>query len=88
MSAAEVSHPVFARFFPAMSRAMENGGMADRRASLLAGLAGEVIDIGAGPGRTSATTRRQSTGCSQSSPNRDCARWLRPPRRPGPFPSK
>jgi len=50
MSAAEVSHPVFARFFPAMSRAMENGGMADRRASLLAGLAGEVIDIGAGTG--------------------------------------
>ena len=50
MSAAEVSHPVFARAFPAMSRAMEAGGIADRRTPLLAGLAGEVIDIGAGTG--------------------------------------
>jgi ubiquinone/menaquinone biosynthesis C-methylase UbiE len=45
-----ISHPVFARTFPAMSRALEAGGIAERRKDLLAGLAGEVIDIGAGTG--------------------------------------
>jgi ubiquinone/menaquinone biosynthesis C-methylase UbiE len=45
-----VSHPVFARAFPAMSRALEAGGIAQRRHDLLAGLAGEVIDVGAGTG--------------------------------------
>jgi ubiquinone/menaquinone biosynthesis C-methylase UbiE len=48
--ASAVSHPVFARAFPAMSRALEAGGIAGRRKDLLAGLAGEVIDIGAGTG--------------------------------------
>ena len=45
-----ISHPVFARAFPAMSRAIEAGGMAVRRKKLLAELAGEVIDIGVGTG--------------------------------------
>jgi ubiquinone/menaquinone biosynthesis C-methylase UbiE len=44
------SHPVFARAFPAMSRALEAGGIAERRKDLLAGLAGQVIDVGAGTG--------------------------------------
>jgi ubiquinone/menaquinone biosynthesis C-methylase UbiE len=48
--ASAVSHPVFARAFPAVSRALEAGGIASRRKDLLAGLAGEVIDIGAGSG--------------------------------------
>lgn len=48
--ASAVSHPVFARAFPAMSRALEAGGIAGRRKDLLAGLAGQVIDIGAGTG--------------------------------------
>lgn len=48
--AAAVSHPVFARTFPVMSRALEAGGIAKRRRDLLAGLAGEVIEIGAGTG--------------------------------------
>jgi len=48
--ASAVSHPVFARTFPAMSRALEAGGIAEHRKNLLAGLAGEVIDIGAGTG--------------------------------------
>ncbi len=48
--AARVSHPVFARIFPRLSRAMEAGGMAARRKTLLAGLTGQVIDIGAGTG--------------------------------------
>jgi ubiquinone/menaquinone biosynthesis C-methylase UbiE len=47
---ASVSHPVFARAFPAMSRALESGGIAAHRKDLLAGLTGEVIDIGAGTG--------------------------------------
>jgi len=48
--ASAVSHPVFARAFPAMSRALEAGGISGHRQDLLAGLAGEVIDIGAGTG--------------------------------------
>jgi hypothetical protein len=48
--ASAVSDPVFARAFPAMSRALEAGGIAGRRKQLLAGLAGEVIDVGAGTG--------------------------------------
>jgi ubiquinone/menaquinone biosynthesis C-methylase UbiE len=46
----QVSNPVFARIFPRMSRAMEAGGIAARRGELLSGLAGQVIDIGAGTG--------------------------------------
>src|SRR5713101_9067995 len=48
--AACVSNPVFARIFPRLSQAMEAGGMAARREPLLAGLTGQVIDIGAGTG--------------------------------------
>jgi ubiquinone/menaquinone biosynthesis C-methylase UbiE len=48
--ASAVSHPLFARAFPAMSRALEAGGIAAHRKDLLAGLAGRVIDIGAGTG--------------------------------------
>lgn len=45
-----VRHPIFARLYPGMARAMERGGMAEHRAALLAGLTGEVIEIGAGSG--------------------------------------
>lgn len=48
--AEQVSNPVFARIFPTMSRAMEAGGMAAHRDALLAGLTGQVIEIGAGTG--------------------------------------
>jgi ubiquinone/menaquinone biosynthesis C-methylase UbiE len=44
------SHPVFTRFYQGAGRMMELGGMAAHRRRLLAGLAGEVIEIGAGPG--------------------------------------
>jgi hypothetical protein len=47
---ARVSHPVFARIFPRLSQALEDGGMAARRTPLLAALTGQVIDIGAGTG--------------------------------------
>jgi hypothetical protein len=36
--ASAVSHPVFARAFPAMSRALEADGIAGHRQDLLAGL--------------------------------------------------
>jgi len=49
---ARVSNPVFARIFPRLSQAMDAGGMATRREDLLAGLTGQVIDIGAGTGAT------------------------------------
>jgi ubiquinone/menaquinone biosynthesis C-methylase UbiE len=45
-----VSNPVFARVFPRLSQAMEAGGMSARRETLLAGLTGQVIEIGAGTG--------------------------------------
>lgn len=45
-----VSHPFFARIFPPLIRAMDAGGMAGRRAELLRGLAGTVMDVGAGTG--------------------------------------
>lgn len=48
---ARVRHPVFAHLYPLMSRAMDQGGMAGQRAALLGGLAGEVIEIGAGDGK-------------------------------------
>jgi protein-L-isoaspartate O-methyltransferase len=47
-----VHHPIFARVYPRMARAMERGGMAEHRRTLLAGLTGEVIEIGAGSGAT------------------------------------
>jgi ubiquinone/menaquinone biosynthesis C-methylase UbiE len=45
-----VRHPVFARFWAWMSPGLERGGAADYRRRLLAGLAGRVIEIGAGNG--------------------------------------
>ena len=50
MSQHNVSHPVFARFFVRSSAAMERGGMAGHRRTLLDGLTGEVIEVGAGNG--------------------------------------
>lgn len=43
-------HPIFARLYPVMGKAMERGGMDQRRQALLAGLAGEVVEVGAGDG--------------------------------------
>jgi ubiquinone/menaquinone biosynthesis C-methylase UbiE len=46
----DVKHPIFARSWPWMSRALERGGMAEHRQALLADLSGQVIEIGAGDG--------------------------------------
>ncbi|MEV0314824.1 class I SAM-dependent methyltransferase [Nonomuraea fuscirosea] len=42
--------PLFGRMYPKMASAMDEGGMTERRQSLLAGLTGEVIEVGAGHG--------------------------------------
>ncbi|WP_199733372.1 class I SAM-dependent methyltransferase [Micromonospora sp. BL4] len=48
---AAVSHPVFARVYERLSVAMDRAGTAAYRRSLVAGLSGRVIEIGAGNGR-------------------------------------
>jgi len=49
---AAVSHPVFARVYERLSVMMDRAGGAEHRRDLVAGLAGRVIEIGAGNGRT------------------------------------
>src|SRR5262249_14317098 len=44
------SHPIFARVYAWGSPAMDRGGLAGRRRQLLAGLSGQVIEVGAGNG--------------------------------------
>ncbi|MEU7796498.1 methyltransferase domain-containing protein [Micromonospora tulbaghiae] len=46
-----VSHPVFSRLFARASVAMDQAGMAEHRARLVAGLRGRVVEVGAGNGR-------------------------------------
>lgn len=45
-----VSHPLFARFYDRMSGKAEERGQAEHRRLLLEGLAGRVIELGAGNG--------------------------------------
>lgn len=44
------SRPVFSRLYPRASRRMEEEGMAALREELVAGLTGEVLEVGAGDG--------------------------------------
>lgn len=44
-------HPWFARFYRRVAPAMDRGGLGDQRRRLLAGLAGDVIEVGVGEGR-------------------------------------
>jgi ubiquinone/menaquinone biosynthesis C-methylase UbiE len=50
MPSAAVRHPVFARFYGRLSSGMERGGVSEQRHKLLAGLAGSVLEVGAGNG--------------------------------------
>jgi ubiquinone/menaquinone biosynthesis C-methylase UbiE len=43
-------HPIFARLYPLIARGAERGGATEHRQSLLAGLSGRVIEVGAGHG--------------------------------------
>lgn len=45
-----VSHPLCARLYAKQSEAAESRGLADQRRRMLSGLAGEVVEIGAGTG--------------------------------------
>lgn len=49
-AAATVHHPIFARFFAKLCAAAETAGQSRNRDELLAGLAGDVIEVGAGTG--------------------------------------
>lgn len=44
------SHPIFARVYQRVGAAMDRGGMTAHRRQLLDGLAGQIIEIGAGNG--------------------------------------
>jgi ubiquinone/menaquinone biosynthesis C-methylase UbiE len=46
----DVAHPVFARLYARMASAMERNGAAEHRDRLLDGIAGRVIEVGAGTG--------------------------------------
>jgi SAM-dependent methyltransferase len=48
--AARVDHPLCARLYVRQSRQAERLGLAQRRAGLLAGLTGRVLEVGAGNG--------------------------------------
>ena len=50
--AAKVHHPLFSRLRPLLNRRADERGMAERRARLLDGLQGRVIEVGAGTGAT------------------------------------
>ena len=45
-----MSHPIFARFWIAVSPKMDRGGAVEHRRRLLAGLSGDVLEVGAGNG--------------------------------------
>jgi ubiquinone/menaquinone biosynthesis C-methylase UbiE len=46
----EVHHPLFARIFDRMAPKLEDQGAAEHRERLLAGLTGQVVEVGAGNG--------------------------------------
>ena len=50
MSTRPVRHPIFARLYARVSPGVERKGAAEHRDELLAGVAGRVIEIGAGNG--------------------------------------
>ncbi len=50
MPSGRKSHPLFARWYARVSPGMDAGGMAGYRKRALAGLAGRVIEVGAGNG--------------------------------------
>ena len=57
-----VSHPIFARVYASVSPGMDQGGVAEHRRRLLAGLTGRVIEVGAGNGLNFAHYPPEVTG--------------------------
>jgi ubiquinone/menaquinone biosynthesis C-methylase UbiE len=50
MANPQVRHPIFARVYARLSAGMEHAGVGEHREKLLAGLTGEVLEVGAGSG--------------------------------------
>lgn len=68
MGPTRVRHPLFARFYTRVAGAMEEGGMARQRRELLAGVRGEVVEIGAGNGLNFAHYPAAVTGVTAVEP--------------------
>ena len=49
-STTDLRRPVFARYYARLAPRLEDEGLADLRRELLAGLRGDVIEVGAGSG--------------------------------------
>jgi ubiquinone/menaquinone biosynthesis C-methylase UbiE len=62
MPEARASHPLFARFYAWVSPSMDRGGVVEHRRRLLSGLAGRVIEVGAGNGLNFAHYPPEVTG--------------------------
>jgi ubiquinone/menaquinone biosynthesis C-methylase UbiE len=50
MATQQIRHPIFARFYARLSARMEQAGVGEQREKLLAGLSGDVVEVGAGSG--------------------------------------
>ena len=74
-----VSHPLCARLYAKQSEAAESRGVADQRGRMLAGLAGEVVEIGAGNGLNFFRYPQAVTWCTPSNPTHIFAAWPRGP---------
>jgi hypothetical protein len=57
--ASQRRHPVFARIYKRLGPSADAAGGAQHRERLLAGLAGRVVEVGAGTGLNFTTTRPQ-----------------------------
>jgi len=70
MAGTSVDHPFFARFWLRVSPGMDREGLGVRREALLAGLAGRVIEVGAGNGLNFARYPPEVTQVVAVEPNR------------------
>ena len=74
---ADVGHPIFAALYDRLLHGAEVAGLADRRHALLAGLEGEVLEIGAGTGLNLAHYPASVTRLVLVEPDPHMARRLR-----------
>jgi hypothetical protein len=72
-----VNRPVFARFWLRVSPGMDRGGLAPLRDEMLAGLAGPVIEVGAGNGLNFGHYPREVTRVVAIPPRRSSGRASR-----------
>ena len=86
MTSAYRSRPVFARFYARVGPVLDGAGVAGHRHRLLEGLAGEVIEVGAGNGLNFAHYPQQVTRvlAVEPEPHLTQARAATPVPRPSP----